>query len=660
MYIVAEGFYQPLQALLQSQPDSISPLNGVQLVAQKVRRLVSSAGWFPSGNEHNFRVDADAASYVFANWPGEIVSVGVQVGGDVITGPSLSSDATKDPVKRAYDLFNSSDTTPAWGQVALLFAVRGGIGTNFSVPGYNGTTTVNNSASLSPGSNSWMQTPNSGHSYIAKLIAATDMAAIINPLLQGSSNIPILRSISPTSVPAGSSQTVTLTGNNFFSDSQVLFNGNNRPTTFLSGTQLSVQLTGADLANPGPQALTVSNSEDGGWVSGVANLTVLATAPILTSISPASAVAGSGPITLTATGSNFTTTSMVQVNGANRSTSFVSSTQLTATLTAGDLANAGSLSITVTTASSGTSAPLTFTVNNPVPSLASISPSTAAAGGAAFTLTVSGSNFVNGSVVQVNGSSRSTAFVSGTQLSASIPASDLASAGTLSITVVNPAPGGGASAALPLVVNNPAPSLTSISPTSAVVGSGPITLTATGSNFTPSSVVQVNGASRSTSFVSGAQLTATLTAADLSNAGFLSITVASSGGTSAPLTFTVKNPAPSVSSVSPNPAISLLGGYTLTVNGSGFVRSSVVQVDGKSYPTTFVSPTQLKAQVSSSDLLSLGQHNVTVVNPSPGGGTSNAVTLTVASLLGNILEPAGKELGEALDLQLQSSFPELV
>jgi len=660
VYIVAEGFYQPLQALLQSQPDSISPLNGVQLVAQKVRRLVSSAGWFPSGNEHNFRVDADAASYVFANWPGEIVSVGVQVGGDVITGPSLSSDATKDPVKRAYDLFNSSDTTPAWGQVALLFAVRGGIGTNFSVPGYNGTTTVNNSASLSPGSNSWMQTPNSGHSYIAKLIAATDMAAIINPLLQGSSNIPILRSISPTSVPAGSSQTVTLTGNNFFSDSQVLFNGNNRPTTFLSGTQLSVQLTGADLANPGPQALTVSNSEDGGWVSGVANLTVLATAPILTSISPASAVAGSGPITLTATGSNFTTTSMVQVNGANRSTSFVSSTQLTATLTAGDLANAGSLSITVTTASSGTSAPLTFTVNNPVPSLASISPSTAAAGGAAFTLTVSGSNFVNGSVIQVNGSSRSTAFVSGTQLSASIPASDIASAGTLSITVVNPAPGGGASAALPLVVNNPAPSLTSISPTSAVVGSGPITLTATGSNFTPSSVVQVNGASRSTSFVSGAQLTATLTAADLSNAGFLSITVASSGGTSAPLTFTVKNPAPSVSSVSPNPVISLLGGYTLTVNGSGFVRSSVVQVDGKSYPTTFVSPTQLKAQVSSSDLLSLGQHNVTVVNPSPGGGTSNAVTLTVASLLGNILEPAGKELGEALDLQLQSSFPELV
>src|SRR2546427_1546448 len=66
VYIVASGYYQPLQALLQSQPDSLSPLTGMQLVTQKVRRLVSEAGWFPSGNEHNFRVDADAASFVFA------------------------------------------------------------------------------------------------------------------------------------------------------------------------------------------------------------------------------------------------------------------------------------------------------------------------------------------------------------------------------------------------------------------------------------------------------------------------------------------------------------------------------------------------------------------------------------------------------------------
>ena len=64
VYIVSNGYFEPLQGLLQSQPDSISPLNGVQLVAQKVVRLIPGAGFFPSGSEHNMRVDADAASFV--------------------------------------------------------------------------------------------------------------------------------------------------------------------------------------------------------------------------------------------------------------------------------------------------------------------------------------------------------------------------------------------------------------------------------------------------------------------------------------------------------------------------------------------------------------------------------------------------------------------
>src|SRR5205085_1743535 len=155
------------------------------------------------------------------------------------------------------------------------------------------------------------------------------------------------------------------------------------------------------------------------------------------------------------------------------------STQLTATLVAGDLANAGSLSITATTPSGGATAPLVFTVNNPAPSPASISPGTASAGGPAFTLTVNGASFVTGSVIQVNGSSRPTTFVSGTQLTAAIPAGDVASAGTLSVTVVSPAPGGGASAALTLTVTNPnpAPTLSSISPANVIAGSGTLTLT---------------------------------------------------------------------------------------------------------------------------------------------------------------------------------------
>ena len=72
------------------------------------------------------------------------------------------------------------------------------------------------------------------------------------------------------------------------------------------------------------------------------------------------------------------------------------------------------------------------------PTLTSLSPSTIAADGPAFTLTVNGSNFVSGSVVRWNGANRTTTFVSATQLTAAISADDIAVAGTASVTVVNP------------------------------------------------------------------------------------------------------------------------------------------------------------------------------------------------------------------------------
>ena len=74
--------------------------------------------------------------------------------------------------------------------------------------------------------------------------------------------------------------------------------------------------------------------------------------------------------------------------------------------------------------------------------LSSISPMSANAGGTAFTLTATGTNFETGFVVQWNGVTRPTTYVSTTQLTALISAIDLATAGTAQVTVFNPAPGG--------------------------------------------------------------------------------------------------------------------------------------------------------------------------------------------------------------------------
>lgn len=95
--------------------------------------------------------------------------------------------------------------------------------------------------------------------------------------------------------------------------------------------------------------------------------------------------------------------------------------------------------------------------DNPVPSIAAISPSSVTAGGAAFTLTVTGTNFISSSVVRWNGADHTTTYQSRTQLAATISSSDIAAAGTAKVTVFNPAPGGGTSGALTFTVTTLTP-----------------------------------------------------------------------------------------------------------------------------------------------------------------------------------------------------------
>jgi len=96
----------------------------------------------------------------------------------------------------------------------------------------------------------------------------------------------------------------------------------------------------------------------------------------------------------------------------------------------------------------GGSGKLTFTIDNPAPTTAALSPASATHGGAAFTLTVTGTNFVAASQIKWNGAVLATTYGSATKLTATVPTADIANAGTASVTVVNPTPGGGASTAL--------------------------------------------------------------------------------------------------------------------------------------------------------------------------------------------------------------------
>jgi hypothetical protein len=180
-----------------------------------------------------------------------------------------------------------------------------------------------------------------------------------------------------------------------------------------------------------------------------------AAVPTLTQVSPSSAEAGTLPpgwtFWLTVYGTAFMPDSYIQWNGGALETTWVSRTLLVAKVDPANLASPRTAQITVLTPApgGGTSNSMPFTVTgaatNPVPAISSLSPTSIAAGSSAFTLTVNGSNFVSGSLVQWNGSGRPTTYVSSTQLAATITANDVASTGTAQVTVFNPPPGGGTS-----------------------------------------------------------------------------------------------------------------------------------------------------------------------------------------------------------------------
>ena len=124
-----------------------------------------------------------------------------------------------------------------------------------------------------------------------------------------------------------------------------------------------------------------------------------------------------------------------------------------AEISAADLALGKTVQVAVRNPDGETSNALTFAINNPVPALASLSPSRADGGGPGFTLSLAGSNFVPGSVVRWKGNDRITTYVSGTELQTSIASGDISTAGEAQVMVLNSAPGGGASNAITFPVS---------------------------------------------------------------------------------------------------------------------------------------------------------------------------------------------------------------
>lgn len=497
-----------------------------------------------------------------------------------------------------------------------------------------------------------------------------------------SNPVPTLASINPTSVYAGTTPipTLTLTGSGFVPSSDVRVDGVSRATVFTNNTTLTVTLAAGDLAGVGTRAITVVNPAPGGGTSGSVTLTVL-TPPTLTPAAVLVATGGTMSFTVANGPGNVrdwiglfcpsTNADAVYVDWKylNDAKTAPASGLSNATVTFAAPAAAGTVCNARFFINDGftkltTSA--TVTVANPVPTLTTLTPN-AVIVGSTTSVTVTGTNFMPGSLVQVNGVARATTFVSATQVSASIASAEVAAASANPpITVLNPAPGGGASNALTLTVN--ASPATLIPAVTTVPGGGTATFAlASGPGsaldwvgwFCPTTAADnayldwkylTNSRTAPTAGMTAATITFTTPTSGAANCnarffvsnGFIRLVTSA--------TITIANPAPTLTSLAPS-SVPAGNAAAITLTGTNFAPASVATVNGAARTTTFVSATQLTVAVPAGDVAAPGANPaIAVVNPAPGGGTSNSLTLTVSA--GPTLTPANGNAPPASTISL--------
>jgi len=208
----------------------------------------------------------------------------------------------------------------------------------------------------------------------------------------------------------------------------------------------------ASVPAAGSDTITATSTQDS-TKTGSAKVTVTAVPATITSVSstctPSAVLAGqtsqcSSTVDGTGSYSSAVNWAVNNVASGNGTVGTISNTGVYLAPTT--VPSAGSVTVSAISQSDNTkSGSFVLSLAYPAPTVASVSPVSAALNSAATPITVSGSGFVPASSIYINGSTISTGYISSTSLSGQIPATAETSAGTLAITVVNPTPGGGTS-----------------------------------------------------------------------------------------------------------------------------------------------------------------------------------------------------------------------
>ena len=454
---------------------------------------------------------------------------------------------------------------------------------------------------------------------------------------------PKVTTLSPSFATAGGAAfTLTINGSNFTFTSTARWGSSALKTTYVSATKLTAAVSASLISTAGTASITVITA---GGISSGAAFTITSPPPTITSLNPTSAIAGHA-FTMTISGRNFAPLASAKWESTPLITTYVNSAQLKAAVPAGLAATAGKALVTVSTGA-GISPAAALVVSQPAPTITSLSPNSVLAGSQAFKLTINGANYLPGTgatVVRWNYTALTTTYVSSTQLTAAVPAS-LNGAGTVTITVVT---AGGASTGVSFTVSPAPPAITTMIPARLSAGYNSFTLMVVGTFFTPPATINWGSTPLKTATMGGSTLTAQVPASLVAAVGTAYVTVSTAGGTSAPVTFSIIQPPPIVTGLSPASAAAGGAGFTMTISGANFNSTTFCWWQSIHLATTYVSPTQLTVIVPANMIATAGKPGITVETLG-GVGISTAAAFTISPTAPTIttLSPALATAGGA-------------
>jgi hypothetical protein len=488
----------------------------------------------------------------------------------------------------------------------------------------------------------------------------------------GNNPLPVVTSITPALATRGQSLELTIKGSNFFNGitsvnlgQGIVITGTNIDST----NQLRVTATIAETAATGPHHVILTNAPPGGGPDTLKNgLTINNPVPTLTGLSVQNATRLQ-TMSLILAGTRFinNVTTVVLGSGITSVSAVAESpTQLRVGFTVDSSAALGPRNVDVINPApgGGTSSLVgALTINNPTPSITTISPESTMVGGSALQMTVSGTNFVPGAVVRLAGRALTSTLVNRTRMTATVAASDIDTARSFVVDVTAPTPGGGTSNTKNFIVQNPVPTLASVVPAS---GSRLQTLdvTFTGTKFVPGfTQVDFGGTDITTNSITvtgSTLLTANITISSSATMGARDIFVknpAPGGGNSEKRVFSVSNnPLPTITAVTPD-GWSRLRTLDVVIDGTNFITGVTsadfgagIVING---PIVVNNSTRLTAGITINVTAPTGPRPIAVTNAPPGGGTAtrlNGFTVFNPSPRLGYLDPANGQQLQTLNV----------